>query len=336
MISDIGHLVIGPVTHGVVRCAISVRNALKDIGEKHPMARLDNPDADIPTDVQQCGLVHIHVTDRLFGRNPAAAAHALRATVRRLDRPVSVTLHDIPQPSDGPAMRARIEFYREAAACAVGVVVSSGHEATLLAEHVDANLKPEIVPLMIERHPVARPAPTAERTVGVLGFLYPGKGHIETLDALRDLPPTVGFVALGTPSPGHEDLVDELHAAAAGSGRACEVTGFLDDAELRARAARVTVPVAYHRHMSASGSVNSWIAVGRRPLVPRTPYTQELDARSPGMVQLHDNDDRALRTAIAHAVANPSSTWLDTSTVPSPSPADVALAYSELLRRWSR
>lgn len=98
----------------------------------------------------------------------------------------------------------------------------------------------------------------------------------------------------------------------------------------------MTVPVAYHRHMSASGSINSWIAVRRKPLVPRTPYTEELDARSPGMVQLHDNDERALRTAIAHAVENPSSTWLDASTVPSPSPSDVALAYAELLRTWSR
>jgi hypothetical protein len=113
------------------------------------------------------------------------------------------------------------------------------------------------------------------------------------------------------------------------------VTGFLTEEELRRRSAEVTVPVAYHRHMSASGSINTWISSGRRPLVPRTTYTEELAQRSPGVVTLHPDNDAALRTAIERAFVNPTDTWIDSSATPSPSPAEVARTYERLLRRWS-
>ena len=75
------------------------------------------------------------------------------------------------------------------------------------------------------------------------------------------------LVAGGGAAPGHEDLLTELEERAAAAGTQFVATGWLDDAALAAACHRVAVPVAYHRHVSASGSVNSWLAAGRRPVV---------------------------------------------------------------------
>ncbi|WP_207843661.1 hypothetical protein [Williamsia soli] len=335
MIRPIGHYVVGPRSHGVISYAHSVLDAAIGIGTDHRLLRDRTPHPGRLADAVECGLVHIHVTDKLFGRSPAAAQRNLLSTMASLGRPVSVTFHDVPQPSDGPGLGPRAAFYAAVARQAVGVIVSSHHEAALFAEFVDASIEVQVVPLMFDGARVQKPSLTRELTVGVLGFLYPGKGHLETLHAMADLDPSVGFLALGTPSPGHDHLVDDLGKVAADSGRSCEITGFLTDDELRRRMAEVTVPVAYHRHMSASGSINAWISAGRRPLVPRTAYTLELNARSPGAVAMHPDDNDALRSAVTAAVASPEHTWIDSAVTTSPTAVEVAREYDRLLRRWS-
>ncbi|MCZ4076381.1 hypothetical protein O1W68_00325 [Rhodococcus sp. H36-A4] len=331
------HLIVGPETHGVVRYGLAVCDAARAEGFEHRSIRSYSAEA---MDVLDCVLVHLHVTDRLFGSSPRQALTDLRALIAAIGTPVSVTLHDLPQPSDGPSMSDRVEFYRSVLDLVVGVVVSSEHEAELLREFVhpdaDSPVEVAVVPLMIAG-PMRpkRVLPTVGRTVGVLGFLYPGKGHIETMRAMQTLPASVGFTALGMPSPGHEYLVDELHTEAAVSGRECLVTGFLDDDELTQRMWEVTVPVAHHRHLSASGSINTWISAGRRPLVPRTRYIDELNRRAPGVLTIYENVDGALDAALVAATENPAHTWTDPSVVPSPSPAEVANTYDAILRSWS-
>lgn len=339
MSGDVLHLVIGPPMHGVVRYGSAVYGAAEAEGLGHDLVRVDGIEGALAAELPECGLVHIHVTDRLFGSSAPQALNALQALIGTVDAPVSVTLHDLPQPSDGPAMAGRVNFYRTVLDLVAGVIVSSEHEHLLLREFVDPNvdayLGVEVVPLMID--PPIRPIldfPLVAQTIGVLGFLYPGKGHIETLLAMEGLPSDVGFAALGMPSPGHEYLVDELRSAAAVSGRECIVSGFLRDDELRQRMWEVTVPVANHRHLSASGSINTWISAGRRPLVPRTRYIEEFDRRSPGLVTIHDDADGALDAAIVAAVNHPAGTWTSPSAIPSPSPTEVANRYDTLLRRW--
>ncbi len=331
----VGNLVVGPETHGVVRYAKAVHDALTGGGSSHPLATSPFTDT-VPPTLHGCSLIHIHVTDRLFGSNPGEALRNLRTLADSHDGPISLTLHDIPQPSDGKSLARRAEFYRGAVASARGVIVSSEHEARLLREHVDSDAQVEVVPLMMDspRGPADPPAPPTN-TVAVLGFLYPGKGHIETLNAMIDLPTSVKFVALGTASPGHETLVDELSGAASAQGRSFEITGFLEDAELHRRMREIAVPVAYHLHMSASGSINTWISARRRPLVPRSHYVAELDRRSPGAVFVHDDNETALRDSITAGLTNPLSTWIGDAVDPVPSPADVAAAYSALYRKWS-
>jgi hypothetical protein len=117
---------------------------------------------------------------------------------------------------------------------------------------------------------------------------------------------------------------------AAASGVQVEVTGYLDDAELRNRCRRVGVPVVAHRHVSASGSLGSWIAAGRRPVATANRYIDEMAVLRPGTMTVARPD--ALAAAVAEASREGESTWLAASTVPH-GRREVAAAY---LDWWGR
>lgn len=285
------HLLVGPPEHGVTRYARELADA----------AGTDGPD-----------VVQVHFTDRLFGPTAEESAAAFTARVAELGRPVVVTLHDVP-PDDGSVLQQRrARAYAAVVGAAAGVVVNSDHEAARLARFSSA--RPAVVPLPVQ--PLAPgPVPPPDGQVVVLGFLYPGKGHEE---ALRALPPGVGLTALGRPSDGHADLVEEL--AALGP---LTVTGYVPDDVLPARLRAASVPLAPHRHVSASGSIGSWLAAGRRPLVPDVPYTREVEARSPGTLWRYDD----LAPELARALAEPALTWLAPGTPVGPSWTATVEAY---------
>ncbi|SDF98999.1 glycosyltransferase [Klenkia brasiliensis] len=288
----VGHLVVGPPEHGVTRYARELAEAAGDAAD---------PD-----------VVHVHYTDRLFGPTAEESATAFAARVAELGRPVVVTLHDVP-PDDGSVLQQRrARAYAAVVDAAAAVVVNSDHEATRLARF--SPVRPAVVPLPVQPLPPG-PVPPPDGQVVVLGFLYPGKGHEE---ALRALPPGTGLTALGRPSDGHADLVDQLSALGP-----LTVTGYVPDEELPARLRAASVPLAPHRHVSASGSIGSWLAAGRRPLVPDVAYTREVEARSPGTLWLYDE----LGPALAHALAEPSLTWLAPGTPVGPSWVATVAAY---------
>lgn len=324
-------LVVGPDQHGVTAAALAQARA--DVpGDPLHVVRRDR--AVGPDDVDALaaelgpGTVHAHVTDRLFGRTPEEAADCVVALARTCT--LVVTLHDLPQASDGPVNHPRrARAYAAVARSAAAVVVSSEHERRLLraslhetggaeaAAAVDGRVT--VVPLPVPA-PSAVPDddhgdddrdggavdPGVARDAAVLGFLYPGKGHEAVLEALAGLPATVGLRALGRASDGHEDLVGRLADRAAELGRRFTVTGYVPDADLPRLLRTVLVPVAPHEHLSASGSINTWIGAGRRPLVPVSDYARELLVANPGAVQLYED----LPGAVARAVADPASTWL--------------------------
>lgn len=340
----IRHLVVGAPEHGVTRHAIAVTDLLP-----HEVIRDGSPppSGELPTD----GLLHLHVTDRLYGKSPEAAAHVVSQLAA--DRACSVTLHDLPQSSDGLVNHPRrAQAYARIATACVGVIVASEHEAGLLQAACDqvgtATPDIEVIPLPIDVRPLedvpgaaSRAASARPRHIGVLGFLYPGKGHEAALDACAQCPPDVGLLALGCPSPGHEDLVTMLVGRAAAMGRRAEVTGYVPNAELIQRLRQVAVPVAPHEHVSASGSIDSWIAAGRRPLVPSSAYVRELTARNPKAVTQYgpgapEGAPPTLSHAVRAALADARLTWIEPGSAVGPSSAQVAAAYDVTLHRWAR
>ncbi|KQO63532.1 hypothetical protein [Curtobacterium sp. Leaf261] len=288
---------------------------------------------------------HLHFTDRLWAASPEEAAVRIEAIARRTR--LTVTLHDLPQPSDGARnLGRRSACYARVVTASHGVVVNSEHEAALLAEHTLTTAASGPVPVVAIPLPVtpgamvvARPEPEPE--VAVLGFFYPGKGHAEVVEAVerfhldpaRSSTHDVGVLVLGRSSPGHEDELAALVADAGRRGVRVTVTGWLDDAEMLDRCRRVAVPVAAHRHVSASGSIATWIAAGRRPLVPTTRYSAEMAALRPGTVTLMpagdapEADSAGLAAAIAAALGDPASTWIADDAVTAPDLHDTALAH---------
>nr|WP_314840842.1 hypothetical protein [uncultured Microbacterium sp.] len=313
-------LLVHPGSHGVAMysrdAAMAVRTIRSDIRTVDP-AGLGAEDAGTA--------VHVHFTDRLWGDSPEAAALAFAAIAGH--RPTSVTLHDVPQASDGERnLPRRRAAYARVAAAARGVVVNSEHERALLLEEDVWSGPVASIPLPVAvREDSTRGS--SDGSVGVLGYFYPGKGHDEAARAAAAAGLTK-MTVLGRASDGHAADLDAFVRRAADLGVSVEVTGWLDDDEIARRGRSVSVPVIAHRHVSASGSLASWIGWGRRPVAVRNRYVDEMATLRPGTLQTVD--EAGLSDAVRRAHDLPDETWHGLARLPM-SWTDVADAY---VRWW--
>ncbi|MFC4806907.1 glycosyltransferase [Falsarthrobacter nasiphocae] len=356
---------MGPPTHGVALYAAQMAEAL---GAEIRRASTPEDALRAAHEIRDAGLerVHLHVTDHLFGRSPAEAAESIEG-IAAVVGSLSLTLHDIPQASDGPRnLRRRSEAYARIIRAADAVVLNSRHEKRLLREAgIPAAPLTGVIPLPLVPGPRAEGAAeggsgpeagargaasapeaavadgssaeaAAQRagrpaTLGLFGYIYPGKGHAELIEAAARQDPPARVLALGAVATGHDELVRELTAAATARGVDFEVTGFIEDADLPAQLERVDVPVCFHRHFSASGSLNTWISAGRRPLAPDTRYTREMADLRPGTLTLVP-DEASLAGAVRRALADPASTRLAPGSLPH-GLADAAAEYARFFER---
>jgi glycosyltransferase involved in cell wall biosynthesis len=322
-------VVVGDPRHGVVRYARQLQAAVASVTSWRP----DQDRRPGPADAEA---VHVHFTDKLFGGTPQAAADRFRELADR--HAVSVTLHDLPQASDGRHHAARGRAYAQVAASARAVVCNSHHEVALLRESTGRATPAHVIPL-----PLVGAVPTPSPSAGagsaavveaaVLGFYYPGKGHDDVADALlalADDPRPRRLTVLGGASQGHDAELDELVRRCGAEGLQVDVTGYLSDDELAERVRTSAVPVVAHQHVSASGSLNSWISGGRRPLVRDNRYSREMDALRPHTLTRYPAG--GLTQALRAAADDPGSTWLGDDAVLSPGLPDVAAAYLEWWR----
>lgn len=330
-------IVVGPDDHGVVRHALAVA-AATDV----PVVRATEPPATVPWWAGGADVAHLHFTDRLYGPDAPSGASAFERLTEGLSGRRVVTLHDIPEPTGTAHAGRRTAAYLRVARRADALVVCSEHERRRLRQ-IGIDLDTSVIPLPIAPPAVriaGRPAPSPAgpggpgRTVGVLGFIYPGKGHDAVLDAVVPLPDDVVVAALGQVSAGHDGLLRELRETAARTGRRLSVSGFLDDRTMALAMELVDVPVVPASTTSASSSLCSWIAAGRRPLAAANGYTSELAAAAPDLLTLYPpGSPGALRRAIVQALAEPASTWHDGG-VPAPlRPTAVAAGHLALYHR---
>ncbi|CAN5249111.1 hypothetical protein BH11ACT6_BH11ACT6_19680 [soil metagenome] len=327
-------VVVGPSRHGVVRFGRELHEAMAATGASSALLLCARPD-EIWSSAPDSG-IHLQFTDRVFGGSPEEAAAAVSAIVAEAGRRglrVTATLHDLPQPSDGRNHQRRIAAYADVCAQVHAVVVSSEHERALLL--ADTAHRVAVVPLPIRsgRGEVPEKQPLS---VGIFGFVYPGKGHLEVLDALAAVAADVELIAIGEVSHGHDDLVATLHRQAATAGVRFRLTGHVPDSDVARMLGDIGVPIAPHRHISASGSINSWLAAGRRPLAPSNRYTEEILRRNPEALELYPDTAAGLRAAITRALGNPLLTWLPESAVLTPTPEEAAGQYLRLFADWHR
>ncbi len=357
MTDPIALVTCGPHEHGISRFGRELAETAEQNGFTGPVLHQRDPHrlaevvARLPSNVR---LVHLQVNDWLFTDSVHRADESIAsfaALLRAHDVGLSLTLHDLPH---GAVSRdlflRRAGTYLSMMAAAVMVIVSSEHERLLIAEAAVALAKCDgatasgeetaavhVIPLPVQeraRCPVeiqpGRSGPATPPDVVILGFLYPGKGHREVLHALAGMVPAISVSAIGRPSAGHEDLLPELVDLGFQLGVGFHCTGFVPDAELTAQLDRVSVPIAPAEHVSASASINTWIAAGRRPLLPASRYTQELQDRMPGSVRVYQPGQ--LRMSVESALHDPALTHLPVDFRAHPGRREVASRYLQLLR----
>ncbi len=327
--------VIGPGSDGVPLYAAQICAMVARLTGSNPAPVVDDLEGMTSSD----GPMHLHFTDRLFGNTPREAADRVVEMAAR--RPITVTLHDLPQPSDGPdRMINRAAAYRRVADAVDALVCNSSHEAALLREFCRPTTaaEPEVIPLPVIRH--LNPGQDHRqdiKAVAILGYFYPGKGHAEIVEAVAEarviqprLTDDLTVMALGAPSKGHESDAVTMVAYAKSKAISLAITGFLTETTLADHCRRIAVPAAAHQHVSASGSVNSWIGYGRRPLVPDTRYFREMDQLRPGCLTLYCPSD--LPDALLQGLRHPASTWTAGQISLGPDLGEVAGRY---LAFWS-
>ncbi len=339
----------GPADHGVTLFGSRLFDSAVELGFGGRALVAASPAAlpalldRLPDDTR---LVYLQVNDWLFADSTATARERLVDVAGRLRARgigLAVTLHDLPHTAVSPVLyRRRAETYAAVARVATAIAVSSRHEADLLTRAVlaaDPDATPPhvtVIPLpvapMAPWDGAARPRPVTggTPTVGVFGFLYPGKGHVEVLEELAGITPAVRLLAVGRASTGHEHLLGDLGELARVHGLEFAVTGYVPDADVDPLLRSVDVPVAPAAQVSASGSINSWIAAGRRPLALAGDYTREIAARRPGCLWLYEPGQ--LRQRVTEALADPASTWLPAGVATGPGPEVVARRYVDWLR----
>ncbi|MFI8633396.1 hypothetical protein ACIGEP_12450 [Microbacterium sp. NPDC077663] len=331
-------LVLGPDGHGVTRYGDDVASAVRRVDASARVVRV----ADVAAGeraLAEAGAgvrVHLHATDRLFGSAPEDAADVVERWASRVR--LALTLHDVPQPSDGTMFERRRIAYARMIAAAERVTVNSRHEQSLLGEFLPGAPSAHAIPLGA-RPGIRRRDIGADRQrdlrVLIAGFVYPGKGHrpaviaaARAADALRARGEDVAGVAvraIGAPSRGHDEDVVRLRDAAAELGVAFEVTGFLGDAAFAAELVAPGIPLAAHEHVSASRSMLDWVEAGRRPLVVESRYAAEMDELRPGTLALYHGEELAER--LAEAWLDPASTRLASGASLAPTLDDVAESY---------
>lgn len=304
----------GPDHHGAVRHTVQVAALLRDRGVDVSLTRsLAAGEGE--------ALTWTPFTDALFGRDIASAAHAFRTWAGSRHGPLVVTLHDVPGSDPDPARdHRRIAGYQAVVDRADAVAVCSADEAARVRAVLGRAAT--VVPLPVEPLSPAGPRPgwASRPSVGVLGFVYPGKGHDLAVEAARRTGADV--VAIGGAGPGSQALLAQLREQAGRGGVELVVTGPLTERDLHAAALAVDVPLAAYATRSASASLHTWLACGRRPVAIPGPYADELSSRWTGVIDVRSD----LHEAVTEALADPGRTWL---TAPAPRP-DVGAAYARL------
>lgn len=334
------HAVIGPPHHGVTRYGRGLLVAARTVEAADAAGhRLRHVDLETASP-GRADLLHVPFTDRIFGATLDAAVDSVRHLLdREAPRSWVVNLHDLPQREEGADRYSRrAAAYAWLAARADVVVANSQHEARGVHDLpgcADVNIR--VIPLPLE--PVAAPGtgrrapdgeplrggdPPTPADIGLLGFVYPGKGYERLIDAA---PVGTCVRAIGQAAEGHHDYLHDLMERARQRGVDFEVTGYVPEGMLAAQLHAVNVPVCPHRHVSASGSLNTWIAHGRVPLVLESPYMIEIAHRWPGAVTVATAQD--FRSRLLECLGDPRRTRA-LGAPPSWGWSEVAAAYSRV------
>ncbi|QWC84437.1 hypothetical protein KLP28_12780 [Nocardioidaceae bacterium] len=291
------------------------------------------------------GIEHVHLvgSDRTLGRTPADAADLVEGLAAH--HRVTLTLEDLPRERGGPDFVARARAHRRMVQASHGVVVDSAYEQGWLCRLVGSPATGTVV-IPPAAAPVERPASPLTRrrgplVLGVVGEVSADSGHRDVLEAAALLhrtgraPRGVRVTCLDTSlsasgAPGQRLLEDAVRL-----GVTVDDTGALDVDALTRACGTVDVPVVPDGSPSRGDAVLDWSRAGRRPLVARHRYSQELASIHPGRATLVSTTE-SWDGAISRALDSPRSTSVEAPGAVGLGVADAAAAYASFWAQLDR
>lgn len=194
------------------------------------------------------------------------------------------------------------------------IFVCSEEEFNRLA--IFANTKKiKIIPHFVEQRSIQENKEEAQkilnlsnyRIVTLLGYIHARKGHQLLIQALSQLPQDVKVIFAGGSGPGNEAYIQELLALAKEQGVSdrLQITGYLSEKDLERYLVATDLAVCPFKFFSASGSLSTWISIGRPILSSDLPQISEynkIEADAIMTFQPYTSD--ALANAIISILSN--------------------------------
>ncbi len=178
-------------------------------------------------------------------------------------------------------------------------LVSNGIEAERL-QHFRQASRLQIIPHFVEKRSAIASLKEAKAKLGwscdrqvvtLQGFIFRSKGHQLLLDALSHLPASVDVVFAGGMAPGQDAFERELNAQIErlNLGDRVTTTGYLSESDLELHLAASDLAVCPFQIASASGSLATWISIGRPILAFNLPQIQEFNAMVSDAIQTFED-----------------------------------------------
>ncbi|TVQ47889.1 MAG: glycosyltransferase [Gloeocapsa sp. DLM2.Bin57] len=131
------------------------------------------------------------------------------------------------------------------------------------------------------------------KIITIQGFIFPSKGHKLLIEAIPYLTPNLKVIFAGGPSPNNEQFLESLLQQAKNLGVAERliITGYLSETDLEYYLMATHLAICPFRNMSSSGSLCTWISVGKPILASNLPQIRDYNQLVPESIHIFDPDE---------------------------------------------
>lgn len=316
----IGYLHIGPSQNGIRRYSeliaseahrqgmtvIEADVALTESRQRNRVLFIDAAQK-----LSSANVIHFQYFEDHWGRKARRQLYYFWLFMRRCPRPLVVTLHDTFLERQSFSWRNMADYastmYRPNVLAlrwmlnrVQQVFVCTEEEARRLNDFFAGTRlvrsgKIKVLPHFVEQRQIAVSQASARKALGLegvktvtlLGYIFPRKGHRLMVEVIPKLPPDVKVIFAGRPSRNCEWLVEEILslARATGTEDRLRITGYLSEEELERYLMATDIAVCPFQTCSASSSLSSWISVAHpKILAYDLPQIAEYNQLEPGAI----------------------------------------------------
>lgn len=339
----IGYLHIGPTQNGIRRyselIASEARRQSMDVIEAE-VAMTESRQRnramfiDAAQKLSSADVVHLQHFEDYWGRKGRRQLYYFWLFMRHCPRPLVLTLHDTFLERQHFSWRNMADYvstmYRPNVLAlrwmlthVQQVLVCTEEEARRLNEFFTGTKlirsgKIKVLPHFVEERQIAVTQDSARKrlglegvkTVTLLGYIFPRKGHRLMVEAIPKLPPDVKVIfAGGPPNKNCEWLLEKILTIAKATGveDRLRITGYLSEEDLERYLLATDLAICPFQTCSASSSLSSWISVAHpKILAYDLPQIAEYNRLEPGAIHTFQSyTPDALAQAIQKLLATP-------------------------------